>query len=159
MERDEENLVKLKREFEKVRKQYSLPTFEELDNEFDIRKIDFDLFIVKEIRRSIIHKLSGIAELFEPVLNPSENLHSAVESKIFEKTEVDDMYSYYRKVWHYVHKGITASLMSEDEEATYIKEIWKIWPEIKKTALKYSQKLTEGWAREDKEKSSDHYMS
>ena len=44
----EENLLLLKEEFEKLQKKYSFPKFEELDEEFEIRKIDYDLFLVKE---------------------------------------------------------------------------------------------------------------
>ena len=160
MERDKDNLEKLKKEFESARAKYGLPSFEELDSEFEIRKIDFDLNLVREIRRAIIHKFSGIADILEPILNPSEaNLHSAVESKHFEKEGIDDMFKYYKKLWYHVHDGIVASLVSEKEEAEFIKKMWKIWPEVKKTALTYVKKITESWAKEEKEKRADHYMS
>ena len=158
--RDDDNIGKLKKEFEKVREKYGLPSFEELDNEFEIRKIDFDLHLVRETRRAMTHRLTAIADLLEPILNPSEaNLHSAIESKHFDKNDVDDMFSYYKKLWHHVHEGVVASLISEKDEADFIKAMWKIWPEIKKTALKYAQKITESWKKEDTPRSTDHYLS
>ncbi len=157
--RDEDNLEKLKKEFEKVRAKYNLPGFDELDTEFEIRRIDFDLHIVREVRRSVIHKLTGVADLLEPILNPSEsNLHSAIESKHFEKDDVDEMFKFYKKLWLYVHEGVVTSLVSEKEEAEFIKRMWKIWPEIKKTALEYAQKITDCWSKEDKERTTDHYL-
>lgn len=160
MERREDNLERLKKEFEKVRAKYELPSFDELDNEFEIRKIDFDLFLIKEVRRAVTHRLTAIADLLEPILSPSEhNLHSVIESKIFEKGDVDEMFTYYKKLWHHAHEGIAASLISEKEEAEFIKKIWKIWPEIKKTALGYAKRIAEGWAKEEEERHGDHYLS
>ena len=158
-EKDKECLEKLKEEYEKVRKKYSLPAFDEIDSEFEIRKIDFDLHLVKEIRRLVTHKFSGIADLFEPILNPGQSVHSAVESKIFEKEDVEEMFKFYKKLWYHIHKSIAVSFVSEKEEAEFIKEMWKLWPEIKKTAQKYAQKIAEGWAKEEKERAGDHYLS
>jgi len=158
--RDKENLEKLKIEYEKVRAKYGLPDFDEIDSEFEIRKADAEMFIIKEIRRAVIHKLTGIADFLEPVLNPSgHDMHSCVESKIFDKDEVDEMYKYYKQLWCHVHKAIHASLVSEKEEAEVIKEILKAWPEFRKKAQHYTKKIAEGWAKEEIESSAEHYMS
>ena len=160
VEKPEENLVKLKEEYKKLQTKYKLPSFDELDEEFEIRKTDYDLFLVREVRRAMCHKLTAIADLIEPILNPAgHSLHSMIETKIFEKEELDDMYKFYKKLWHLVHKGIYLSLVSEKEEAEFIKEMWKAWPEIKKTAEKYAKKISDGWAKEEKEGLSDHYLS
>lgn len=158
-EKDKECLEKLKEEYEKVRKKYSLPAFDEIDNEIEIRKIDYDMHLIKEIRRLVIHKFSGLADLFEPILNPGHGLHSAVEAKIFEKDEVEEIFAFYKKLWYYVHKGIAISLLTEKDEAEYIKEMLKILPEMKKITHKYAQKIADGWAKEEKEKAGDHYLS
>jgi hypothetical protein len=159
-EKQEENLVKLKQEYEKIRVKYKLPGFDELDEAFEIRKTDYDLFLVREVRRAMCHKLTAFADLIEPILNPAgHSLHSMIETKIFEKEELDDMYKFYKKLWHLVHKSIYLSLISEKDEAEFIKEAWKGWPEIKKTIEIYAKKISDGWAKEEKESAGDHYLS
>jgi hypothetical protein len=159
-EKHEENLERLKEEYKKVQAKYKLPSFEELDEEFEIRKIDYDLFLIKEVRRTICHRLTAFADLIEPILNPAgHSLHSMIETKIFEKEDLEEMYKFYKKLWHYAHKGIHASLTSEKDEVEFIKEVWKIWPELKKPIREYSEKITEGWGKEEKEGVGEHYLS
>lgn len=155
----EDNLKELKAEYEKLRAKYKLPSFDELDEEFEIRRIESDLWVMREVRRAMSHRITSMADLFEPVLNPSGgSLHSIIETKVFEKEQIDDMYSFYKHLWMLVHKGISASLESEKAEADWVKDVWKGWKKIKEKTLKYSDKLAEGWAQEEKEGLAEKYM-
>jgi hypothetical protein len=155
----EENLPKLKEEFEKIQQKYKLPKFEELDEEFEIRKIDYDLFLIKEIRRAIMQKLDFMVAVLEPILNPSQgSLHSYVETKIFAKHNVEPMLEFYKKVWALIHRGIYVSYLDEKSEAAWVSEAWKMWPSIKEEAAKYTKQLADGWAKVEKEVFSDRYL-
>ncbi|MEM2874117.1 MAG: hypothetical protein QW063_01545 [Candidatus Nanoarchaeia archaeon] len=153
-----ENLEILKEEYEKIRKQYKLPSFDELDREFELRKIDCDANLIKEIRRNILHKIDNIIGLLEPILDPKHTLHSFVETKIFEKHNVEAMFAFYKKLWYLIHKGIQVSYVSEKAEVDFIKEMWEVWPELKKQAAEYAKQIADGWAKAEKETFTDKYL-
>lgn len=154
-----DKLEKLKIEYDKLKQKYKLPNFDELDNEFEIRTIKANSFIIKDIRRSMIHRIEDILSLINPVLNPNpSSLHSLVETKIFEKQDMEPMFTFYKKLFQLAHGGITAALESESAEAAWINEVWKAWPEIKKQALDYSKKITTGWGKAESEVFTDKYL-
>jgi hypothetical protein len=154
-----DKLEKLKLEYEKLKQKYKLPTFDELNDEFEIFDIKANSFIIREIRRRIIHKAEDFLSLLNPILNPNPNsLHSLIETKIFEKQDLEPMFDFYRKLFQLAHKGITASFEPEAAETAWINEVWKAWPEIKKQIAGYSKKITEGWGKVEKEVFTDKYL-
>ena len=154
-----DKLEKLKIEYDKLKQKYKLPAFDELNNEFEIYDIKTNAFIIREIVRRIIRRAEDFLSLLNPILNPNPNsLHSMVETKIFEKQDLEPMFDFYKKLFQLAHKGITASLESEAAEAAWINDAWKAWPDIKKKIAGYSKKITEGWGKVEKEVFSDKYL-
>lgn len=152
---DGEDAKKIRKEYEKIRKKYDLPSFNELDSEFELRKLDIDGFIIRELRRAIIHKIQNFADWLSPILNPHpDSLHSAIETKIFEKQEISDMLKFYKKLGYFIHISLVASLKSEEEEVKFIKNVLNEWPGIKGTITNYVERISEGWAK--KEEDTDH---
>jgi hypothetical protein len=155
----EENLEELKKAYAALQKRYGLPKFDELDIEFEIRKIDYDLFIVKEVRRVMMQKLDFMVAVLEPILNPSpSSLHSFIETKIFAKHNIEPMFDFYKKVWQFMHRGVYASYLDEKSEAEWINEVWKAWPAIKKEAAGYAKQVADGWSKVEKDVFSDKYL-
>jgi hypothetical protein len=154
-----EDIEKLKAEYDRLKQKYKLPAFDELDADFEIRDIDYGCFVIKEIRRIIVRKMEGILGLLDPILNPSQgSLHSMIETKIFEKQDLEPMFDYYKKLCQMAHNGITTSLESEAAEAAWINEVAKAWPGIKKEAAGYSKKIADGWGKVESEIFTDRYL-
>lgn len=157
---DKKNGEKLKDRYEELRKKYDLPKFDDFNAEFDIIKIDPEINMMHELRRAITHKLQAFAEWFEPVLNPNQNsLHSMVETKIFEKVELEPLFNLYKRMWHLVHQGLWASLQSEAEGAKFVKLVWQEWPELKAEVSRHVKKLADGWQSKSKEGEDSGYVS
>jgi len=157
-EKEQTDLEKLKKEYATLRTKYKLPSFDDFDAEFDIRKIDPELSLPHELRHAINLRLQGFAAWFEPVLNPSSgSLHSMIETKIFEKQELEPMFLLYKKLWSLVHEGLYAGLQSEEKEIEFVKKVWKEWPAMKKQIMEFVGRLAEGWKKHDKEKIRDSY--
>jgi len=125
---EKDNLELLKENYEKVKKKYKLPTFEELDDEFEIRKIDYDSNLIKEI-----------------------------ESNFFNEEDIHNMVIFYKKIWHLLHIGVNASLSSEADEAKFVNDMWLEWPKLKKKAKHFSDKLMESWAQAEKDDAPLNY--
>lgn len=163
MEKDKgEDHEVLKEAYDEVRKKYKLiPTFEELDREFEVTLIDPDRthFIIKDINRTICSKLHKFIDNILPIINPSpSSLHSMVETKFFEKENADGMFEFYKKLMYLLHKAILLSLKSEKEEAEFINEVWKEWPQLKDKMIFYMDKITKGWAKKEKEEKREEYV-
>ena len=152
----------LKEAYENARKRYGLiPTFEQLDKEFEITMIDPDRvhFIVKDVKRTICSKLHKFIDYIVPIINPSpSSLHSMIETKFFDKDELDEMFEFYKRLWYFLHKAILVGLRSEKDEAALINEIWTEWPKIKDKMNKYMDRITDGWAKEEKEEKREVYL-
>ncbi len=156
----EGKLEKIKQGYELLRKKYDLPQFDEFNAEFEIAKADPDLVLSKELRRALSHKLQGYAEWFEPVLNPNpSSLHSIVETKIFEKQELEPLFNLYKRLWHLIHLGLQASLQTEADEIKFVKQVWDEWPALKKELAKHMERLAAGWLVHTKEQEDSGYVS
>ncbi|MBD3262757.1 hypothetical protein GF374_00050 [Candidatus Woesearchaeota archaeon] len=162
MTEDKEDYEVLKEAYDKAKKKYNLsPNFEELDKEFEVSIIDGDRerFIVEYVRRAICSRIHKMINYLTPVLHPQpSSLHSMIESKFFKKEETDKLFEFYKKLHHWLHKGLLKSFQSEEEIAKFINEIWEIWPEIKDKVIIYMSKIVTGWEKQEKEDLDNGYL-
>ena len=72
-EEPKSSIEELKDDYEKARTIYDIPSFEELNLNFQIEKIcDIETnFLLLEVRRHISEKLSGYLKLAETLINPT----------------------------------------------------------------------------------------
>ena len=120
---EDSDLVKLKKAYEKLQKKYKLPEFNKLDKEFEIRKVDPDLFILKESRRLIAHKLNILIHWLDSVLNPNPgSLVSMIESKLFSKSELHNLSELYKDILLWLDRSFLASMGDEKAEAEFLKK-------------------------------------
>ena len=157
---EENKPEKIKQKYEELKNKYSLPRFDDFNSEFEIVRAEVDVNFAKELRRTVSHKLQAHAEWFEPVLNPNpSSLHSIVETKIFEKQELQPLFDLYKRLWHLIHLGLQASLQSEADEIKFVKQVWDEWPALKKELAKHMARLADGWLEQAKEQEDSGYMS
>lgn len=70
---EKSKLEKLKQEYEKIRKKYNLPSFKQLNEDFDIERItkkETEL-LTREVRWRITEKVSSAMRFLELFLNPT----------------------------------------------------------------------------------------
>ncbi len=69
---NEFSLDKLKQEYNKLKENYDLPEFSEMNKVFDIEEICIETdFLLRKIRRIVSEKISGLLRFIEIILNPS----------------------------------------------------------------------------------------
>jgi len=146
-------LKKLIKEYEQLRRKYKLPPFKQLDEEFELRKIDDDGFLIREIMRQMCRKLRWYASILEPILNPHpDSLHALIETKILENENRKSYFELYRKIWALVYEGMLIEFKSEREIATFIKKVWREFPKLNEEMYKVMSKIVRGWRHfEEKE--------
>ena len=147
-------LKELNEEYNKLEKKYSLPRFEQLDEEFEIRAIELDKsgVLIKAVLRWITNKLNLFMNYLEPVVTiPPQNIHSLIEVRNLSDEDRKRMFEFYKKVSVLLHENLAVELKSEKEIAQQIKKIWKIWPGIKKEEIMFLEKITSAWEKKEED--------
>ena len=154
----------LKERYSKLSNEFSLPSYEELNNEFELLYIK-ELFEINRplvfIRRRIIDKLGWVGAMLQGIIQPNPgSLLSMEESSFFTKEEKDDLIKTLKDLMFYKRKSINLDLESKDvEEAEFIKESLKKWAELKPRIKEISLQLKNGWKKEKvSKKVNNNYM-
>jgi len=147
-------LKELIEEYSKLKKKYSLPRFEQLDEEFEIRAIELDRsgVLIKAVLRWTTNKLNLFMNYLEPVVtSPPQNIHSLIEIRNLSDEDRKRMFEFYKEVSVLLHENLAVELKSEKEIAQQIKKIWKVWPKIKKEEINFLEKITSAWEKKEED--------
>jgi hypothetical protein len=139
----------LKQKYEPLQKKFSLPSYEQLDRDFEIGCIEADDFPLREIRKKIEEKLKTARAMLEEVLQPDANLAGIYESRAFSEDEKKALFELYRKIM--AQERQCMSLFITNDEATdagFIKSFCAEWEQLKKKLASAADKLRDYWVNE-----------
>ena len=149
--KDESSLDELKQDYEKFKKKYKLPSFQELNEEFDIEKVaahETDC-LLREIRKALMDKVIAYLRFIEMLLNPSN-------APMFFLALVKGLTSNDKRILEKVYDKLGAFEIdvieldckySEKEEASFICKIPKEWKGISEDVLKLVEILRRNWTQ------------
>ena len=146
---DKGDLENLKEEYVVLQEKYELPNFGNLNNDFQIEKVSESEtdFLLKEIRKVIVERLFGYLIFVESLLNPANApmfVYSIV--KTFGVQEKETLTEIYKKLAKREVDLIELDIVSTEEgEAKFIKDSYKLWQEIKKDILKVVDVIKKNW--------------
>ena len=139
----------LKEDYKKARKIYDIPTFEELNLNFQIEKIcDIETdFLLLEIRKHISEKLSGYLKLIETLINPmSAQMLVYHIIKTLTPKDQETLRILYKKLAKLEIKILELDIdFDEKKEALFIKNAFDEWQTIKKDLLEMVINVQENW--------------
>ena len=143
------NLKNLKQDYKKIQGKYNLPSFENLNEDFNIEKlveVETD-FLEREIRKFIADKFSNYLRFVETVLNPVNApmfLFSIIKSiGADEKKKLTEVY---KKLVKIEVRLIELDIkFIEEKEIEFIKESYEIWQEIKEDMLEILGVIKKNW--------------
>lgn len=147
-------LEDLKKDYKKIQEKYNLPSFQELNEDFQIEKIaeiETDL-LIKEVRKFMSEKYSNYLRFIEAILNPV-NVQMFIFSVIKslgaeEKEKLTETYKILsKKELELIELDVE---FSEEKEAEFIKESYKLWQDIKKDLLDVLEKIKDNWDNKSK---------
>jgi hypothetical protein len=146
---EESKLEKLKKEYSKLEEKYSLPSFDELNRDFNIEKaaeIETD-YLIREVRKFIADKISNYMRFIESVLNPVNVpmfIFSLVKTiKIEERKKLADLYKKLAKTE--VDLISVDVSFSEDREAEFIKKTYTEWKKVSRTVFEIMESIKNNW--------------
>lgn len=147
MAKEESKLEKFKKDYDKLRKKHSLPSFEQLNEDFQIEKtseLETDTPI-REIRRFVSDKLSSYLRFVEAMLNPSSSpapMFTFAIVKTINHEDKNKLTEIFKLLAKNEIKLIEVDLkFIEKKEADYVKDSFKMWQEIKEDLLKVIQNM------------------
>jgi len=148
----------VKKKYEPLMKKYKLPSFSELNEEFEIEKIqDHETdFILREVRKSVGEKVGAFLRFLETILNPVVAPVFVLNSlKNLSNQDRDLIKKNYEVLVELEIKAISLDVeYDEKSEADFISKAYKKWQEIKpdiKDIIDSLRKAQE--TKEDKRKS------
>ena len=155
----------LKERYKKLQQEFSLPSYEVLDNEFEFLYVR-EIFEISRplvfIRRRIYDKLGWACSMLQGIIQPNPgSIISIEESSFFTKEEKQkDIINLLKDLMYYERLSGDLDLYSTDEqEAKLIKEMFSKWKEVRPKIKNITSKLTEGWKNQkDESKKNNTYM-
>jgi hypothetical protein len=149
----------IKEKYQELSKKHKLPSFDEIDNEFEISTIEKDDFLLREVRRKIAEKIEVYAKFLEEILQPEVTVCNMYESKAFDAKEREGLFKLYKKLM-FLSRASVETAVNEDDNKTseYINEVFKDWNQIKEDFLKFAKKSKECWLKESDIKEDLGYL-
>lgn len=158
---EEWNLKKLKEIYFDFSKQYNLPLFEKLNEDFQIEKAaEFETdFVLREIREIITNKFLNYLRFVESILNPSNTpMFMFAVVKTLGNKEREKLSDLYKKIAKIEIDLIEFDLeYSEKKEAEAIKKYYEIWQAIKKDFIEIVKVIKNNWDNKE-EKDKGNYL-
>lgn len=144
----------MKKDYESLSRKYKLPSFNELNEEFEIEKIaerDTEL-ILKNVRRCIVEKISAVTRFFELILNPTEAnllvLSLLRDINLETKKKIEKLYKEFSII---ELASLNLDLdYDEKEEAKFIINASKDWKRLKNELKSISISLGKSWNVKDR---------
>jgi len=135
--KEKSTLSDLKKNYEKLQKKYSLPSFDDLNRDFYIERVsDVETdYILREVRKFISDRYSNYMRFVEAILNPV-NAPMFVFSiiKILGKEDKKQLEGIYTRFMQIELDLIELDIQSSElREAEFIKKSFKEWQEFKKS--------------------------
>ncbi|HEB47054.1 MAG TPA: hypothetical protein ENI22_01130 [Candidatus Pacearchaeota archaeon] len=149
MAKKEFSLNEVKKNYEKFQIKYNLPSFEKLNEDFQIEKIaenETD-YLLREVKKAMADKFYNYLRFTETLLNPVNAplfVFSIIKSIDAEKKK--KLNEIYKKLAKNEIRIIEVDLIySEKKEAEFIKESYKLWQEIKEELMDIIKNVKGNW--------------
>lgn len=155
-----EDLDNLKKQYEVLKKKYSLPSFQNLNEDFDIEKTaekETEL-VLREIRKIVMDKAIAYLRFIEMLINPSNApMFFMALTKSFTIEDRKVMEKIYSKLGEFELDVIEIdNEYSEKNEAEFISKTYKEWQKIKQDMKKIIEALRRGWRSKSNKKTKNY---
>lgn len=150
-----------KEDYDKYKEKYpELPTYEELDWEFEISEIDKNTFILRHIRRRMTNKIERLAEILQSILQPDPaSFIDIYECRMYNDEDKKQIFEICRKLMQHSRNFMEVALKRDDKlEAEAIAAACKDWKENKEKVVEHIKKMKESWTKDVETKEVFRYM-
>ncbi|MFP4568316.1 MAG: hypothetical protein ACLFN8_05215 [Candidatus Woesearchaeota archaeon] len=149
----------MKKEYLKLKEEFSLPDYDLLNDDFEIYTISKEDNLIREI----IKKMSGVVDFYidvlEDIIQPDSRFYTLKEANVLNKDERRVVSLNYSKLMYLNRRNLEIHLdFSEAVGAEFISNLFDEWQNIKKELLPIIIKLKESWLIEQDSKPVGGYF-
>lgn len=150
----------IKKKYDELKKKYSLPSFEEIDKEFEISKIEEDEpFLLHEAMKKVCEKIEAMHGILDKVLQPEAHIADMHECNTFSDDEKEKLYDLYKRLMWINRFAVENSMDNDDKKsAEFINTMWKRWAAVKKEFSTAVRKMKESWEKDSIYKEDLKYL-
>lgn len=136
--------------YDKLKKKYSLPGYDEMNQDFDLEEINAESgLILYRIRIKILEKIDIYSKMFESMLQPDSSLSDMYEAHYISDNDRNDAYALFKKLMQIMRRSNLVSLEnSEEKNAQFIKESYNEWKNLKPNIQSHIKRLLLIWNKE-----------
>lgn len=143
------DLVQLKERYNTFQLRYNLPSFEKLNEDFQIEKAaesETD-FVLREVRRYVTDKFFNYLRFIESILTPNNApMFVFAITKTLGEKDRGKLIELYKKIAKIDIDLIELDIeYSEEKEANSIKKYYEMWQGIKKEFLEIVDVIKKNW--------------
>ena len=153
----------IKSAYNKVQKKYSLPSYEELDHEFEFLYVNPIMELppsLRFMRRRINDKIYVICNMIQAIIQPNpSSFVNMQEASMFSKEDKEQLSELLKECMQRERKSLLLDMdHDEKKDAEFIKESYTFWKKKKKEIVAFTQKLEESWTKEETKGKNKHYF-
>ena len=139
-------------EYGKLKDQFNLPNFKDLNSEFELSDISEGEFLLRSIRRRLCEKIDEFSNIIEGFIFPqSASLANFYEVKFLSDDEREKLSNLFKRLMVLNRRNLMFDLApNEKEEAEFITATYGEWLTIKKELLGLVSIMEKSWTEEDK---------
>ena len=137
----------MKEVYNKLKKEFNLPDFDLLNNEFEIADIEPEGFLLREIKHKINEKLSSAADILTKLIHPeTTTIVDLYEYRCFDDDAKKRIFELFSHILCLIRKlQETEFLLDAKEDAKIIKEAADTWPDMRKQMLPFLKEVKICW--------------
>src|SRR3990167_621299 len=155
-----EELEIIREEYEKLAKKYSLPSFKELDEDFEISKAEFSgTTILRDMRKLIIAKFASMMNFAELLLNPSNgSMFHMFLTRGISSEDKEILSKIFGEIGEIEIDSFALELnYGEKNEAEFIKKSFSQWQEMKPEFEQIFNSLKINWKKSSIKKEKSYF--
>ena len=159
--------MEIKAEYDKLAKKYNLPSYENLDSEFELMYITNIVeikYVLRFIRRRMNDKVAWCCNMIQTLLQPNPgSLINLQESSFLSGDDKKKISNILKNLMQNERASLSLDIENNEKaDAEYIKNSFNKWIKIKPELIGMAKKLKEGWGSVDVNKETksakDHYF-
>jgi hypothetical protein len=137
----------MKEAYDTLKKEFDLPDFDLLNDEFEISTIEPEGFLLREIKRKIKEKLHSAAEILTKFIQPeTTTLSDLYEYRCFDDEAKKKIFELFSSILYLLRKiQETEFLLDAKEDAKIIKEAADKWPKMRQQMIPLLKELEKCW--------------
>lgn len=157
----EHSIESLKKDYLKIQKKHNLPSFEKLNEDFQIERISEieTEILIREVRKTMSEKFANYLRFIETLLNPVSapmSIFSIV--KLIGTKEKEKLTEIYKNLVEMEVKVFELDVeFSEKKEAAFVKESYGSWQKMKTAFLEIIDVIKKNWNNKPEANSKGYF--